>query len=62
MSPKLLAHEMTEMEQAALVEVDRQVREVLGGDHTLWLAEDWEWHDARIDRVHTVFHAPAVAS
>lgn len=56
MSPVLLAAEVAELEQTALIEVDRQCREALGGDESSWLAEDWEWRDARIDRVHSVFH------
>jgi hypothetical protein len=60
MNARLLA-EMADLEERALAETDRLCREALGTDKALWLAEDWEWRDARIDRVHAVFHTPAGA-
>ena len=57
MSPQLVAAEMADLEEIALADVDEQCRAALGQDEKSWLAEDWEWRDARIDRVHAVFHA-----
>jgi hypothetical protein len=62
MSPKLLAAEMLDLEQAALAEADLVCRQAIGDDQNTWTAEDWDWRAARIDRVHAVFHMPASAS
>lgn len=59
MTPQMVAEEMTGLESLAVAEVDRQCRRLLG-PQKLWLAEDWDWFEARIDRVHSVFHGSAL--
>lgn len=61
MSPRLLAAEMADFEERALAEADRVCRRALGDDEKSWLVEDWAWLDARIDRVHAIFHMPVGA-
>lgn len=61
MTPQLVAAEMADLEELALVEVDKQARALFGNDDKTWQPEDWEWRDARRDRVHAIFHMPVGA-
>jgi hypothetical protein len=61
MSPQLLAAEMADFEERALADVDQQCRQALGNNERVWLPEDWDWRDARIDRVHAIFRSDSVS-
>jgi hypothetical protein len=59
MSPRMLAEVMRGLESLAVAEVDEQCRQFLDPDQDSWQAEDWDWYEARIGRVHAVFHPEA---
>jgi hypothetical protein len=55
----MLAEVMRGLESLAVAEVDGQCRQTLDPDQDSWQAEDWDWYEARIKRVHEVFHPEA---